>query len=101
MRKRGGSRVKKSLSRFNPRLKRLLHFRHESLVPLGIDERVRLLAEALHLPGEVEETAVRAEEDVARERLQRGEGASVVVDGVGIARVANQLVLRRNARAAD
>src|SRR5262249_47961409 len=102
MRKRGVCSVKKSLSSSGGLLlETLLHRRHELLVAGRIDERIRLLADAPHPAGEVEEAAVRAEEDVARERLQRGEGAAVVVDRAGIARVAGELVLRGHARAAD
>src|SRR5262245_41853849 len=100
MRKRGVWRVKKSLS-INSGLgiqdsflERPLHLLDELLVPLRIDERVRLLAKAFHLPRQIVEVAVRGEEDVAGQRLERGELAAVVVDRVGIARVADELVRR-------
>src|SRR5262249_50022582 len=70
MRKRAVPRVKKSLSSMSsglrtqdPFLESLLHLRHKLLVPVGIDERVRLRAGVLHLLLQVEETGVRAEED--------------------------------------
>src|SRR5947209_11397835 len=123
MRKRGACRTKKSLSSIQTVMsdectaggpssslmthhshflfERFFHPAHERLVTGGIDEGVPLSVAPFHLLRQVEEASVRAEEDVAGERLERGEGAAVVVGDLRVARVPDQLVLGRYAGAAD
>src|SRR5581483_7766247 len=83
---------------------RRLHIGDELLVARGIDVRVRPLRirlQLLVLARQVEEPRVRAEEDIARELLERRDRVGPLLGGLRILTVVDNLRVIRQAGADD